>query len=140
MTVIVTARYILGCPPINPCLYDGKCVDKPFGFECICLRAYYGNRCQFKRRRKTTTRSIFKISSNNFLTQYTTNTTMHFSVLGTTAKRVDQPKETFILGSSSCEGRFWCENRGVCLETTNGFQCQCLPHFTGLYCESSSLR
>lgn len=40
-----------------------------------------------------------------------------------------------IVGSTSCSKEFACENRGVCLETMNGFQCQCLPRFTGVHCE-----
>lgn len=42
-------RYILGCPPINPCLNNGKCLEKPFGFTCLCNDQFEGNRCQFKK-------------------------------------------------------------------------------------------
>lgn len=156
------ARYILGCPPINPCLYNGKCVDKPFGFACICTKAYYGNRCQFKRRRKTTTLSTTTSTTTSTRTKQllsfqntttsdvttpsskqrnnATATTMWFSSISASSLPPSISFETrvaanSILGSNSCSKEFSCENRGVCLETTNGFQCQCLPQFTGVHCE-----
>jgi hypothetical protein len=44
---------MLGCPPVNACLHNGQCVERPFGFACICKEDYHGHRCQFKK--KTTT-------------------------------------------------------------------------------------
>ena len=102
-------RYMLGCPPVNACLHGGKCVEKPFGFSCVCDDEYYGHRCQFRKRLTTlpynylTNQQIFEIN--------------------------DESK-------SNCdEHTFSCKNNGVCIITQNGFQCQCLPNFTGAHCE-----
>ena len=104
---------MLGCPPINACLHNGKCVDKPFGFACICQDEYHGHRCQFKRKLTTLPHN------------YLTNQIMEID---------DNGKSEF--HSSVCDEKiFKCKNNGVCIITQNGFQCQCLPNYTGLNCE-----
>ena len=104
---------MLGCPPINACLHNGKCVDKPFGFACICQEEYHGHRCQFKRKLTT-------LPPN-----YLTNQILQID---------DNGKSEY--HSSVCdEKRFKCKNNGVCIITQNGFQCQCLPNYTGVNCE-----
>jgi hypothetical protein len=107
-------RYMLGCPPINACLHNGKCVEKPFGFACICEEGYHGHRCQFKKKLTT-------LPSN-----YLTNHVLEIN---------DDGKGGFPM--SICdESKFKCKNNGVCIITQNGFQCQCLPNYTGIYCET----
>ena len=106
---------MLGCPPVNACLHNGRCVEKPFGFACICEDEYYGHRCQFKK--KTTTLPY------NYLTNHMID--IHDA---------DDSKRKY--PSNSCDNnKFECKNNGVCLVTQNGFQCQCLPTFTGINCE-----
>lgn len=140
------ARYILGCPPINPCLYNGTCVEKPFGFTCICPKAYFGNRCQRKRKRKTTAKitssaTTLATSLSNVFSNKTTqsslslsNHTEGFNLLISTSK-TETNEKNLIIPKNSCNDKFICKNKGVCLETFNGFKCQCLPEFTGIYCE-----
>lgn len=114
---------MLGCPPINPCLYNGKCVERPFGFTCQCEKPYFGNRCQFKRKRRTSTA---KTSTN----------TRHI-IFSTSSSSGDESSTGYnhLIARPSCNGMFICQNKGVCLDTFNGFKCQCLPQYTGLYCE-----
>jgi hypothetical protein len=42
-------RYIIGCPPMNPCLNNGVCYSKVLGFQCACRSGFYGDRCEMRR-------------------------------------------------------------------------------------------
>ncbi|RNA00791.1 endothelin-converting enzyme 1 isoform X2, partial [Brachionus plicatilis] len=92
-------RYVIGCPPINPCLNNGHCVSKPFGFQCICPRKFTGIRCQLE-------------------------------------KKIDHNKPVRNRTRNECSIRkFQCKNKGVCLMTVRGVKCQCLPEYTGKFCQ-----
>ena len=112
------ARYVVGCPPVNPCLHGGKCVERPFGFACNCIKDYVGHRCQYKGSIPTSTRSPSHILTNP-------------------NESIDDDRALF--PSNRCNDKFACKNNGVCLETMNGFKCMCLPEFTGPICEQSKL-
>lgn len=90
----------MGCPPVNPCLHDGICVEKPFGFKCNCKSLYTGNRCQ--------------------------------DDLSKTSK---PPTTTSDITKCFVDGKPLCLNDGICIDTINGIKCQCLPLFTGSFCE-----
>ncbi len=106
-------RYIVGCPPINPCLNDGKCIERSFGFSCICKEKYFGNRCQHSK--TVLLPNSYLINQNEY-------------------EKIDYN----LKAANNCGNNiFVCKNNGVCLETLNGFKCQCLPIFTGAYCERS---
>lgn len=94
-------RYVLGCPPINPCLNNGHCIDKPFGFECICHHKFSGKRCEIEK----------KLSN---LSPKVKTTKIHDQCLSR---------------------KYHCKNKGVCMTTVRGVKCQCLPDYTGIYCE-----
>ena len=98
----ILARYILGCPPINPCLYNGKCVDKPFGFSCVCPKAYFGNRCQFKKRRKTTAKPTTTTTTimNSSTTLSRNQTQPESSTLGTLGVGTSGGGFNLLLGST----------------------------------------
>lgn len=92
-------RFVIGCPPINPCLNNGHCVSKPFGFECICPRKFTGIRCQLE-----------KVAQPN--------------------RKIKNWVQDLCLTRNH-----QCKNKGVCLVTVKGVKCQCLPEFTGKFCE-----
>jgi hypothetical protein len=99
-------RFFLGCPPINPCLNEGVCMEKPFGFRCECKGNYTGNRCQY---------NLLKLSK----------------VITTTATTTeDKVRKNRCLG-----GGLTCLNKGICIDTINGIKCQCLPQYSGSKCE-----
>lgn len=90
-------RFVIGCPPINPCLNNGHCVSKPFGFQCICPRKFTGIRCQLEKKIHTT-----HLTKNHIRDECLNHQ---------------------------------CKNKGVCLVTVRGVKCQCLPQFTGTFCQ-----
>ncbi len=102
-------KFFIGCPPINPCLNDGQCVEKLHGFKCSCKTNFYGTRCQYK---------------NN--TQPTQTT---YVVQTTNKHRLNRCKD-FAAN---------CLNHGICIDTIFGAKCQCLPQYTGSLCEFSML-
>lgn len=110
---------MLGCPPINPCLNNGKCYERPFGFACLCPSGFHGNRCQY------TVTTLPSIILTNPMSMKTLEFEM-FDSSHTHNSNIDP----------SC--KYICKNKGVCLKLSNsvdGFKCQCLPQFTGKYCE-----
>jgi hypothetical protein len=122
---------MLGCPPINPCLNDGICLPKPFGFSCVCKSPYTGNRCQ---EIKQTT-----LATTTITTSTKRSTTKSIIVL---TNRFDpdliyaqESTNNMIITNSCGNYDLVCRNNGICLETANGFKCQCLPQYMGKHCE-----
>lgn len=102
-------RFFPGCPPVNPCLNDGVCVEKPLGFKCDCKGNFSGNRCQYK----TTSTSHSALSTTNE---------------DTTKKPQCQDK------------KHTCLNKGICIDTIYGPYCQCLPQYSGNFCEIGNVK
>ncbi|CAF0808821.1 unnamed protein product [Brachionus calyciflorus] len=109
----------------NPCLNNGRCIDRIGSFECICRNGFSGRRCEQKDancKEKCSpigTAECFNDHSNVFCKCKPDFTSDDCSIKIRMNKCISDP----------------CAGDAKCVPDSSGFKCLCPPDRTGKFCE-----
>uniref|UniRef100_A0A8C7NQD2 Notch receptor 2 n=1 Tax=Oncorhynchus mykiss TaxID=8022 RepID=A0A8C7NQD2_ONCMY len=132
------------CSPRDSCLNNGTCVDDINTFSCRCRPGFYGTFCEYEQNECDSQPCKHGGTCTDGLGSYRCTCPVGYNGQNCQVECVQRPPGcvTVLWGGLACtvmsptciQVELVCKHSGRCVNVGNAHQCQCLPGYTGSYC------